>query len=68
MKSGELIAAYIFGSVGRGQQDASSDLDVLAVVRDGGGKVAEDVVAFLYPGQICASKTFDLLVWDQPPA
>jgi hypothetical protein len=45
MNSGELIAAHIFGSVGRGQQDGLSDLDVLAVVRNGSGKVPEDVVA-----------------------
>ena len=56
MKSGELIAAYIFGSVGRGQQDASSDLDVLAVVRDGSGKVAEDVVAFFVPAEFAPLK------------
>ena len=43
---GELTAVYIFGSVGRGQYDDRSDLDLLAVVRDGFGKVAEgDVLA-----------------------
>lgn len=44
-----LIAAYIFGSVARGEQDALSDLDVLAVVRTGGGKVADEVVAQYIP-------------------
>jgi Nucleotidyltransferase domain len=47
---GELTAVYIFGSVGRGQYDDRSDLDLLAVVRDGLGKVAEeDVFAHVPP-------------------
>ena len=49
MKSGELIAAYVFGSVGRGQQDELSDLDLLAIVKNGGGKVHEEVVASHIP-------------------
>lgn len=46
---GELTAVYIFGSVGRGQQDERSDLDLLAVVRDGFGKVADDEVLIHVP-------------------
>jgi hypothetical protein len=41
MSSGELIGVYVFGSVGRGQHDSLSDLDLLAVVKNGAGKVAE---------------------------
>lgn len=41
MSSGELIGVYVFGSVGRGQQDSLSDLDLLAVVKNGAGKVGE---------------------------
>lgn len=41
MSVGELIGIYIFGSVGRGQQDALSDLDLLAIVKNGAGKISE---------------------------
>jgi len=44
MTQGQLIGTYIFGSVGRGQQDAMSDLDILAVVENGGGRVADGAV------------------------
>lgn len=44
-----LTAAYIFGSVARGQADNLSDLDILAVVKTGGGKVDDDVVTNLVP-------------------
>jgi predicted nucleotidyltransferase len=47
--SSKLIAAYIFGSVARSEQDELSDLDVLAVVQTGGGKVDEAVVAQFVP-------------------
>ena len=43
---GELIGIYVFGSVARGDYDSRSDLDLLAVVADGKGKVdAESVYA-----------------------
>ena len=41
---GHLTAVYIFGSVGRGEQDYRSDLDLLAVVSDGHGRVADEEV------------------------
>lgn len=44
MSSGGLIALYVFGSVGRGQQDSLSDLDLLAVVKNAGGKVSESSI------------------------
>jgi len=49
MKSGELIALYAFGSVGRGQQDELSDLDLLAVVKNGSGKVPESAIVSRIP-------------------
>jgi hypothetical protein len=49
---GELTAVYIFGSVGRGQYDDRSDLDLLAVVRDGLGKVAEEDVLVHIPAHL----------------
>jgi len=49
MSSGRLIAAYIFGSVGRGQADTLSDLDILAVVENNRGKVDEAEVLKLVP-------------------
>lgn len=43
---GKLLGVYVFGSVARGDLDARSDLDLLAVVADGEGKVDEaDVLA-----------------------
>lgn len=45
---GNLIAVYLFGSAARGDVDARSDLDLLAVVEDGRGKVSvEDVLAYV---------------------
>ncbi|WP_428249584.1 hypothetical protein [Ferrovibrio sp.] len=41
---GHLSAVYIFGSVGRGDEDDRSDLDLLAIVRNGGGTVADEEV------------------------
>jgi hypothetical protein len=38
---GELLGVYVFGSVARGDRDPRSDLDLLAVVADGKGKVDE---------------------------
>ena len=50
---GKLLATYVFGSVARAQGDAQSDLDLLAIVADGCGKVdAEDVLAHV-PQQMC---------------
>jgi hypothetical protein len=49
MKKGELIAVYVFGSVGRGQQDSLSDLDLLAIVKNGSGKVPESSIVSRVP-------------------
>ncbi|MQU72471.1 nucleotidyltransferase domain-containing protein [Sinorhizobium meliloti] len=49
MSKGELIGAYIFGSVARGKQDHLSDLDLLAVVRNGMGKVSDEAVLSTVP-------------------
>lgn len=46
---GKLVAVFVFGSVGRAQHDNLSDLDVLAVVEDGKGKVSHLVVANYVP-------------------
>jgi len=51
MSRGKLIAAYLFGSAGRGQIDDLSDLDILAIVENNQGKVAEVAVTQLIPGQ-----------------
>ncbi|WP_156380870.1 nucleotidyltransferase domain-containing protein [Pseudolabrys sp. Root1462] len=51
MSSGRLIAAYIFGSVGRGHADILSDLDILAVVKNNRGKVDESEVLRFVPQQ-----------------
>ncbi|MGP9812923.1 nucleotidyltransferase domain-containing protein [Rhodopseudomonas sp. NSM] len=56
MSTGSLIAAYIFGSVGRGQADPLSDLDILAVVENNRGKVAEVDVLKLVPLQYASLK------------
>jgi hypothetical protein len=56
MRSGELIAAYVFGSVGRGQQDKLSDLDVLVVVKNGSGRVSENLIAQLVPANLRSLK------------
>jgi predicted nucleotidyltransferase len=49
--TGVLIASYIFGSVGRQDHDALSDLDILAVVEDGAGLVNEAVVLGSVPAE-----------------
>jgi hypothetical protein len=41
---GKLLGLYVFGSVARGDPDRHSDLDLLAVVADGSGKVDEEEV------------------------
>ncbi|WP_294338913.1 nucleotidyltransferase domain-containing protein [uncultured Sphingomonas sp.] len=46
---GRLLGLYVFGSVARGDQDASSDLDLLAVVADGEGKVPDETVSAHVP-------------------
>jgi hypothetical protein len=56
MTDGQLIGTYIFGSVGRGQQDAMSDLDILAVVHNGKGKVADKVVIDTVPDELKSQK------------
>ena len=56
MNRGHLIAAYIFGSVARGQHDGLSDLNVLAVVQDGRGKVPESAIASIIPGDLRSLK------------
>jgi hypothetical protein len=52
MKPAGLIAVYVFGSVGRGQEDDLSDLDVLAVVKNGAGKMPQDVISQYIPGTL----------------
>jgi hypothetical protein len=49
---GELVAVYIFGSVGRGEHDERSDLDLLAVVKDGAGRLAEHHVLGHVPPEL----------------
>lgn len=56
MSSGKLLATYIFGSVGRGQADALSDLDILAVVENNRGKVLEAEVLGLVPKRYSSLK------------
>jgi hypothetical protein len=51
-----LIGVYVFGSAGRGQQDHLSDLDLLAVVRTGGGKVPEESVVSYVPPNLKSLK------------
>jgi len=47
---GKLLGVYVFGSVARGDLDPRSDLDLLAVVADGKGKVDEgNVYAYIPP-------------------
>jgi hypothetical protein len=53
---GELTAVYIFGSVARGQHDSRSDLDLLAIVRDGFGKVDEEDVLSHVPAHLISLK------------
>ena len=50
--SGILIASYIFGSVGRRDDDELSDLDILAVVADGAGTVAASAVLDAVPAKL----------------
>lgn len=47
-----LLGAYVIGSVARGEADALSDLDVLAIVQDGRGKVPESKIHSLIPPDI----------------
>lgn len=47
--SGELLGCYIIGSVARGEDDERSDLDILAIVRDGKGKVSSEDILALVP-------------------
>jgi hypothetical protein len=50
---GVLLASALFGSVARGDDDDLSDVDVLALVQNGAGVVAEeDVVATLPPNVV----------------
>ena len=48
---GELLGVYVFGSVARGDRDLRSDLDLLAVVADGRGKVKEEDVHVHVPSE-----------------
>jgi hypothetical protein len=52
MNSPSLIAAYIFGSTARGDRDERSDLDILAIVRDGGGKVDVGQISNILPDRL----------------
>ncbi|MCF1450566.1 hypothetical protein GOZ83_28195 [Agrobacterium vitis] len=56
MTGGKLLASYIFGSVGRGQSDGYSDLDILAVVKNGSGKVDEATVTDELPAELAGLK------------
>jgi hypothetical protein len=49
---GRLLGVYVFGSVARGDRDARSDLDLLAVVADGEGKVADSAVTAHVPSDL----------------
>lgn len=49
---GQLLGVYIFGSVARGDRDPRSDLDLLAVVADGSGKVDEREVYAHVPSDL----------------
>lgn len=53
---GKLLGIYVFGSIARAQGDAQSDLDLLAVVADGCGKVNESDVVSHIPQEM---RTFD---------
>ena len=53
---GSLVGTYIFGSVGRGQNDDRSDLDLLAVVQNGSGKVEESSVLACVPTRFANMK------------
>jgi hypothetical protein len=48
---GKLLGVYVFGSVARGDRDPRSDLDLLAVVADGMGKVEEREVYAHVPAE-----------------
>ena len=50
--TGALLGVYIFGSVARNEHDERSDLDLLAVVADGEGKVPVDRVLSCVPGNL----------------
>src|SRR5216683_206867 len=52
----KVIGAYIFGSVGRGEQDSLSDLDVLAVVKTGAGRIPESLVISHIPKEFKSLK------------
>lgn len=49
---GKLLGVYVFGSVARGDRDPRSDLDLLAVVADGYGKVDEREVYSHIPSEL----------------
>ncbi|ANM14026.1 MULTISPECIES: nucleotidyltransferase domain-containing protein [unclassified Rhizobium] len=57
MTGGTLLASYVFGSVGRGQADHLSDLDILAVVENAKGKVPENVVLATVPATLRRMKS-----------
>ncbi len=56
MSSGRLTGTYVFGSVGRGDQDSKSDLDILAVVENRTGKVSDSVVLAHIPIELRSLK------------
>ncbi len=47
-----LLGIYLFGSEARGDSDALSDLDILAVVRNNSGKVPEDFIVEAVPAAL----------------
>ncbi|MDB5694196.1 MAG: hypothetical protein JWO81_3259 [Alphaproteobacteria bacterium] len=48
---GELLGVYVFGSAARGDLDPCSDLDLLAVVEDGRGKVPSEAILAHVPAE-----------------
>jgi len=52
MSDGALIAVVLFGSVARGDDDAASDIDVLAIVESRTGRVDNDLVRQYLPERL----------------
>lgn len=53
---GTLLGVYIFGSVARNDYDSKSDLDLLAIVKNGSGRVEESEVLAYVPHELRALK------------
>lgn len=50
--TGKLLAVVLFGSVARGDDDETSDLDILAIVESRAGRVDEEIVYHLLPTEL----------------